>query len=329
MTTYYVDGAVGNDANAGTSEGAGNAWATIDKAMNTVASGDKVWVKATGTYSEDPVIDTAAATAATIVFEGYSSTTGDNGKVTISGTTNSLGTTLGPGESRYVIKNFIFNGGSGAAVSLGAARANTFINCEFTGASTDGFEGTGANNTFINCEFTSNTQHGIDATSISGGYIVGCIFHSNGRTGLQIGSTGAFYRNLVYNNDTAAAGWNHGDLGTTAVVIGNTFDGENRSGQLCDINGQSIFIAVDNVFYDSGTYGLTNPATTSHYRAFAGYNLLNDNASGTYADAGDPELIGYQDVTTAPAFTSESTDDYTLGASSPAIDAGMQPGGIT
>jgi hypothetical protein len=37
MTTYYVDTAVGNDGNAGTSEGAGNAWATIDKAMNTVA----------------------------------------------------------------------------------------------------------------------------------------------------------------------------------------------------------------------------------------------------------------------------------------------------
>ena len=40
MTIYYVDGVVGDDTNAGTSEGSGSAWATIDKAMNTVAAGD-------------------------------------------------------------------------------------------------------------------------------------------------------------------------------------------------------------------------------------------------------------------------------------------------
>ena len=82
MATYYVDTAVGDDANAGTSEGAGNAWATIDKAMNTVAAGDKVWVKASGTYDENGNIDTAGSLLSPIEFEGYSSTTGDNGKVT-------------------------------------------------------------------------------------------------------------------------------------------------------------------------------------------------------------------------------------------------------
>ena len=83
MTTYYVDGAVGNDGNAGTSEGAGNAWATIDHAMNTVAAGDKVFVKATGTYSETPVMDTVGASNNPITFEGYTTTPGDNGKVTV------------------------------------------------------------------------------------------------------------------------------------------------------------------------------------------------------------------------------------------------------
>ena len=74
---------------------------------------------------------------------------------------------------------------------------------------------------------------------------------------------------------------------------------------------------------------MTNSATTSHYRSFAGYNLFNDNASGTYADAGDPELIGYQDVTDAPSFNDEGADDYTLQSSSPAVNAAIQPGGIT
>ena len=50
-TTWYVDGAVGNDSNAGTSPGAGNAWATIGKATSTAAAGDTVNVKASATYT--------------------------------------------------------------------------------------------------------------------------------------------------------------------------------------------------------------------------------------------------------------------------------------
>lgn len=69
--------AVGDDANVGTSEGSGNAWKTIDKAMNTVAAGDKVWVKASANYTELVTIDTVGSIAAPIVFEGYTSTTGD------------------------------------------------------------------------------------------------------------------------------------------------------------------------------------------------------------------------------------------------------------
>lgn len=327
MPTYYVDTSVGNDGNAGTSEGAGNAWATIDKAMNTVIAGDKVWVKASGTYVEDPAIDTAGGTTTPIVFEGYENSTGDNGKVTISGVTNCLTTTLGAVESRYIFKNFIFNGGTGAAVSLGSADGNAFLNCEFKSAGTDGFTGGGDYNDFINCKFYDNGEDGLSNASMAG-HIIGCAFYGNGRIGVEANPT-VFYRNLVYNNDTDAVGGKHADLGSCAVIIGNTFDGENRAGNLAENDGQTVFLAVDNVFYDSGTYGMTNSATTSHYRSFAGYNLFNDNASGTYADAGDPELIGYQDVTDAPSFNDEGADDYTLQSSSPAVNAAIQPGGIT
>jgi len=61
MATYYVDTAVGDDGNLGTSEGAGNAWATIQHAVDNVAADDKVWVKASGTYSE--ALDATGATA--------------------------------------------------------------------------------------------------------------------------------------------------------------------------------------------------------------------------------------------------------------------------
>ena len=83
MATYYVDGLNGSDAAAGTSEG--TAWKTIDKAMNTVAAGDKVWIEDTATYNETATIDTAGTAASPIEFEGYNTTTGDDGQITIDG----------------------------------------------------------------------------------------------------------------------------------------------------------------------------------------------------------------------------------------------------
>jgi hypothetical protein len=82
---------------------------------------------------------------------------------------------------------------------------------------------------------------------------------------------------------------------------------------------------MDSIIYDCGT-GVGNASTPWAYTTFQGYNLLNSNTTD-YEQTGP--TIGFQDVTTAPAFTSESTDDYTLGGSSPAKNAGIQPGGIT
>ena len=102
MTTYYVDNVDGDDANAGTSEGSGNAWASIGKAMQTVAAGDHVGIKVTGTdYTvEDGSTDsigaiiTAGTAASPIIFEAYTTTLGDrptgSGRATLDASTNSL-----------------------------------------------------------------------------------------------------------------------------------------------------------------------------------------------------------------------------------------------
>ena len=39
------NGVDGDNGNAGTSEGSGNAWATVDYAMSTVAASDTVYIK--------------------------------------------------------------------------------------------------------------------------------------------------------------------------------------------------------------------------------------------------------------------------------------------
>ena len=44
MTVFYIDPLLGNDSNAGTSEGFGNAWASIGHALDTAGPGDIVWL---------------------------------------------------------------------------------------------------------------------------------------------------------------------------------------------------------------------------------------------------------------------------------------------
>jgi len=101
MATYYVDVAVGNDSNLGTSEGAGNAWASIGKACQTAtADGDVVWIKASGEYvAEDGSTDSIGQVITAtnyIIFEGYTTTPGDGtfACVTLNAGTNALANCL-------------------------------------------------------------------------------------------------------------------------------------------------------------------------------------------------------------------------------------------
>jgi hypothetical protein len=108
MATYYVSAATGSDADSGLTEAL--AWLTVDKAMNTVTAGDKVWVKADGNYAELVTIDTAGTATTPIVFEGYTTTPGDGGRATITGSgarANCMVSSLTAGTHvYYIFKNF-------------------------------------------------------------------------------------------------------------------------------------------------------------------------------------------------------------------------------
>lgn len=320
MTTYYVDTAVGDDANAGTSEGSGNAWATIDKAMNTVAAGDKVWVKASGNYNETATIDTAGGTSTPIIFEGYTSTTGDNGKATIDGQstrTNCITTTLG--ATYYIFKNFVFTGATGVGAALGTADLCTFFNCDFSNNGSIGIQ-IDNNITFINCEANSNSGRGFDPDTCDA--FIGCIAHSNTSSGIVATAiTQCVYKCVAYNNSSPGNGIDT----ASGPIIGCTVDGENGAGIGLRIAGDTDSVICDNIIYDWATG--VDSGTWSAIQGFRGYNLLNSNT--TDYDSTGQETLGIGDVSGAPSFTDEAGDDYTLGASSPAIDAGLQPGGIT
>lgn len=314
MTTYYVDTAVGNDANAGTSEGSGNAWATIDKAMSTVVAGDKVYIKASGTYSETPNIDTAGTLAAPITYEGYTSTPGDGGKATISGSTNCVTTSLA--VNQYMIwKNMIFTGASSHAYSCTNDDYCIFYNCEFH---TNGGWGIAFDNALVlvNCIFYGNTTYHVDADNSI--YAFGCKFYNlaSGTTSLNSASNVYMSNCLFYNNSPSL-------YETFAGILVNncTFDGEGGSGQAIVLNANCMFFNNIVYDYDSATAAVGLNASHQYPFAVVAYNLVNGNATANYSLTGYE--IGYQDVTSAPSFNNEAGDDYTLAADSPAINAGL------
>jgi hypothetical protein len=315
MTTYYVDTVLGDDANAGTAEGAGNAWATIDKAMNTVAAADKVWVKASGNYNETATIDTAGAAQTPIVFEGYSSITGDNGKVTIDGQStrgSCIDSALGT-QIHYVFKNFICTNGTGRGVWLDPEDDVCFMNCEFNNHGIAGVTGDDRH-TFVNCVFANNASHGADVDNNA--RFIGCISYGNGSNQLNAISIDIAYRNVCYGigaNDSAIAAST-----INGAIIGNTIDGENAASSTGLAHAsESNMMAFDNILYDLAT-GLDTAASPTYASTFVGYNLVNSNTTDYETDTG--ETTGYQDQTSAPVFTDEANDDYTLAIGSAAID---------
>ncbi len=353
--TYYVDVAVGADGNAGTSEGAGNAWATLEKAADTVGANDKVFVKASGSYvaeyntggAKDCVlyIITVGAAATSIVWEGYFSTPGDGGIVTIDANTNTLGSaalTALTTDMYNVFKNFYFTGASGAGVdfetTVNADRA-TFKNCRFGGNATFGVLGdTGF--TFFNCLFDNNgttTAHHGTSTD-QGTVFIGCISHTNGGNGYDAFDVFA-YKCLEYNNGGKGI---HINTAVTCMVLDCTFDGENAASDI-GIHQDSATATrnyyINNIFYDYAT-GITADGGTGEMNiSFAClFNSNTDDSSNfiTGYDGGDGgratgDGVGdLMHVIGAANFTSEAGDDYTLNAStSNAIDAGFDCNFVT
>lgn len=144
MAVYYVDWAVGDDTNAGTSEGAGNAWKHIGHALSAMSAGDTIWVKASAEYEEIPRITVAGNTAPNInQLIGYESVTGDNGYATIQASgfngiglsinTGGLGVTLA--SAYFRVMNFkIVNSPGFGLTGTTSTRAMQWVNIYISGS---------------------------------------------------------------------------------------------------------------------------------------------------------------------------------------------------
>ena len=316
---YYVDGDVGNDGNLGTSEGAGNAWATIDHAMNQVAAGEIVYVKSSATYNEVATIDTVGTFAAPVYFIGYTTVAArsDRGKATIDGQdarANCLADSLGAVGGYYVFENFKFIQATGNGVSL-SLNQMTFRNCEFNDNAADGLN-VGNGLMAESCIFDTNGSDG--AVSGTTSTILGCRFVDQTAHGASM-DFGTVWGSVFYNIGSNAINF-VGSNGFACAVINCTIDGNAKA--------TGVGIQFSAAFW--GPYSVINTIVYDCTTGIAGHNgggrfigrnnLLNANTAD-YGNAGYETLPG--EVTDAPLFENEGAQDYTLGSASPAFETGF------
>lgn len=322
-TTYYVSAATGSDSDTGLTEAL--AFITIQKALDTVANGDTVWVKADGTYNEALTISTIGLSTSVIRFEGYTTSIGDGGIPTNDGTTGTLTNGMTPlvDSNHYVWKNFRFT--NFASIGFGKVSSDHLraINIRVDNNGTVGimmgnscsFYGIYAHDNdtgmsvrgdccIVNCIFSDNT---VDGISIDDGTIIGCLIVGNGTNGI----------NFFTNTNTAA-------------VVNCTIDG---TAKVTDVgilfnklSATESVVCVNNIVYDC-VLGISGGQAGVNLARLSFNNLVNGNTT-PYSDFGTED----GEVTDAPAFVNEGTD-YTPAVASPAratgADLSTLPWGLT
>lgn len=176
MAVYYVR-KTGSDAAAGTS--AGTAWLTIDKAANTVAAGDTVYIGA-GVYRELVTMDTSGSSGSVISYiaDIDGSKTGDAGLVIISAHDDDAATATRAncwnmnGKTFVEVHDIVFIGGTGDFVVGNTAHgsATAYEGCVFNGC-------------VLSAQGRVNGQYGLQVElnagvtpTASGLKVIGCTF---------------------------------------------------------------------------------------------------------------------------------------------------------
>lgn len=305
MSDYYIDGLNGDDAAAG-SEAA--PWKTIGKAItNPIAGGDRVFIKASATYTEDnnfSGIDGAIATP--IVLEGYATTPGDNGRATIANGGASRTLQLG---DWYAVRNLVVGGGSSSCFTGGTGAL--FDNCEAAGTGTTnwGFEcGTGTY--LVGCYAHDCDTKGYSLTGIGGAF--SCIADNTNFSFRPVGKTYGFFYCIARN------GGNRGIM-TGEPIVNCTVDAVNRGNAVgIEVFGTNVPNAVINCVVTRCATGFLLVTGIGNKRNFAFNNAAYDN--DTDYSGGDNVSGG---VTADVKFVDQDNKDYGPDTGSPLIMAGL------
>lgn len=279
-TTYYVEPGVGNDGNAGTNWGAGNSWATFQKAADTATAGDTVYLKGAGTNAAESLaatIDFDQATCAGTNADGYVRFIGTNSSGVVDG-------------SRYVV-DFGSNAVHGFTLAA-TADLLWFENIEIRHAGS-GKMGITASATvtgciFLNCWIHGCGSHGWSTANMSYCYFIRCGADCNGGSGF-VGSAGSVYLFCCSTGNTAS-GFLYCMNITGCVAHANTGNNITFSATL---PGFALNCVADGGSAD----GIANTAGTALIASVViGCRITNNSASGTKYGlncAADPCVYGW------------------------------------
>lgn len=314
MTTYYVR-KTGLDANDGLSKGA--AFLTIDKAANTVAASDQVFVGA-GVYREQVVMDTAGTDATTnrisFTADVGGENTGDAGMVIISAYADELSATsrdscVDPNEKDFITwTGFTMTGGGlGVVYKTGTGDVN--------------YEGV----IFEDCVFIS----GHLATDLS------VLLDFNAATTPT--GDGPTFRRCMFQGMGVTLRWNGNETADRDLKIvfescwfGGSPDQGVASGIFFDLQSAGTFasggVSVDNctfynkfmaLFVDNGTSTTFPVAVTnslfSHCRTALNKSTSNDGALTSSRNTFASVTSAYLNVSTGTGDRNNTTDPGLVG----------------
>lgn len=320
----------------------GGAVATVGAIGSVVVDGNIVYVKKAAF-----TITTAWVLSWTgfVSIRGYDATRGDNGRPTVTTSTNS--TSVFSGIVFGEIQNFIFTTTASVKTTLwalaGSGGQGRFINCSIT----DWTSPFGTNNgdlsmTMVNC-YLANSSITLMYRNVAM-YLDGCTIKNCGNQDQDRPSTwiitGCIFDSMtapiIHNVDTGA-----GQI-PSINFSGNTV--YNQTGSALDItvnNGNpNLFVIIqNNLFYTVGAYGIAfNSAALTGLAAMFAKSIRN-NAYGsmTSGNTNNAALDGPNDVNlSADPFTAKSAGDFSLNATvgggaacKAAGFPGVFPGGLT
>lgn len=263
MTTWFVDGVNGNDANAGTSFA--QAFKTIARAAASSAAqaGDTVNICATGPYvltSNVSLSESGSQAAGPITFTGANASgVVDGTKASVTTATNNVDLFNLNGHSNLIFDNLNLSSTAGTPGSALACKSTNSTNVTLRnskvsgclsgvyGAGIQGSEWWAFAFTIANCEITGCTLSGLRLLS---GIVLDCDIHGNagGTTdGVLLGP------NQTVNADLKVVRSNLYANGRSGIYATNQTTGTSTV----------LVTATDCAFYGNGADGITIPFTTS------------------------------------------------------------------
>jgi hypothetical protein len=326
--TWVLDRSGGTNGQTGTGR-MGGCLATIQKLLDVLGDtnatdGEIAYIKADATYN----ITTALSFATNdriCWIRGYTTTRGDNGRVTIAVGTGAGINAINGSKANLGWMNFIFDGtatsGSQGLIGINITAAGSWnlYNCRIHHFANEAFKTTANDCRLMYSEFDhcGGTNGSVDAdVTFHGSYLY--VHDNTGTSGIRIGGGAQLWHSAIMNNTGIGVRMNwYNTVVNGCLVYGNSSDGI----QIGDVGMVArTFPCWNNLMAKNGGYGLRCVSASTYAGLFPvqvqfDYNGYWSNTSGARLNFNvfgphDVEISG-TDPTNDP-FTDKASGDFTL-----------------